>query len=255
MCNGPNNLNNFERGPTKDHSCEVWSNPNSSLGEDVIWRNCLRTHGWMDAWRTTDKMWSQKLTLSLCDMWAKNRKIYVKAYFGFGFLKNFCVVLFLAVGLNFFFGGEIMTASDEGNSVSTFSASWPISSTWSPSSLLPAFTFDFVSFFIVLIFWLLESVLEENISSASKRGEIMSSESLSITISGFLFFPFSFGDSTSTPLFLAAAAEDALPRWRDAWRISSPSFAPIGLRMKVKLVPFRGLSYLLTVREKKRNSF
>ena len=23
-----NHLNNFERGPTKDHSCEVWSNSN-----------------------------------------------------------------------------------------------------------------------------------------------------------------------------------------------------------------------------------
>ena len=28
MCNGPNHLNNFERGPIKDHSCEVWSKSN-----------------------------------------------------------------------------------------------------------------------------------------------------------------------------------------------------------------------------------
>ena len=61
-------LNNFERRPTKDHSCEVWLNSINGLG-DVVWRNRVkkpRTHD-----RTTDKMWSQKLTLSLRERWAK----------------------------------------------------------------------------------------------------------------------------------------------------------------------------------------
>ena len=33
-----NHLNNFERGPTKDHSCEVWSNSNQWFRR----RGCLK---------------------------------------------------------------------------------------------------------------------------------------------------------------------------------------------------------------------
>jgi len=32
-----NGVNNFDRGPPRDHSCEVWSNPISGLKEDVVW--------------------------------------------------------------------------------------------------------------------------------------------------------------------------------------------------------------------------
>ena len=39
-----NHLNNFERGPTKDHSCEVWSKSNQWFR-----RRCLKiVDGWTD---------------------------------------------------------------------------------------------------------------------------------------------------------------------------------------------------------------
>ena len=70
-----NHLHNFERGPTKDHSCEVWSKSNQWFR----WRCCLKklftdalTHQ-----RTMDKMWSQKLILSLGDRWPKKSKIQI----------------------------------------------------------------------------------------------------------------------------------------------------------------------------------
>ena len=44
--------------------------PPSGWGGDIVWRNCLQMDG-----GTTDNMWSQKLTLSLCDRCAKNRLV------------------------------------------------------------------------------------------------------------------------------------------------------------------------------------
>ena len=103
-------------------------NPISGLGGDVIWRNCLRTDGWRmhehqfltpqwqnkqtpiqtltsectwrmygrtNRWRTTDKMWSQKLTLSLHDRWAKKTKEKVNKH------KNICYFLYLNEFANF----------------------------------------------------------------------------------------------------------------------------------------------------------
>ena len=66
-----NHLNNFERGPTKNHSCEVWSKSNQWFRR----RCCLkivngRTDG-RTTRTTTDGEWSQKLTLSLQLRWAK----------------------------------------------------------------------------------------------------------------------------------------------------------------------------------------
>ena len=74
-----NHLNNFERGSTKDHSCEIWS-------KSYQWfrrRCCLKiVNGRRDGRTdrrttktTTDGEWSQYLTLSLWLRWAnKNLK-------------------------------------------------------------------------------------------------------------------------------------------------------------------------------------
>ena len=63
-----NHFNNFERGPTKDHSCEVWSKSNQWFRR----RCCLKiVNGRTDRrTTTTDGEWSQKLTLSLRLRWA-----------------------------------------------------------------------------------------------------------------------------------------------------------------------------------------
>ena len=52
------------QGTTKNHSCEVWSNPISGLGGDVVWRNCLR----MDA-HTTDNRLNVITKAHLVTMW------------------------------------------------------------------------------------------------------------------------------------------------------------------------------------------
>ena len=61
-----NGLNNFDRGPPRDHSCEVWSKSNEWFQRRCCLKKLLthaRTHG---RW-TTDNGPSQKLTLStLC---------------------------------------------------------------------------------------------------------------------------------------------------------------------------------------------
>ena len=67
-----NHLNNFERGATKDHSCEVWSKSNHWFRR----RCCLkivdgRTDRRTSTTTTTDGEWSQYLTLSLRLRWAK----------------------------------------------------------------------------------------------------------------------------------------------------------------------------------------
>ena len=68
-----NHLNNFERGPTKDHSCEVWSKSNQWFRR----RCCLKIVDGRTDIRTTTTMtdgeWSQKLTLSFQLRWVKNR--------------------------------------------------------------------------------------------------------------------------------------------------------------------------------------
>ena len=66
-----NHLNNFERGSTKDHSCEIWSKSNQWFRR----RCCLKiVNGRTDrrTTTTTDGEWSQYLTLSLRLRWAKN---------------------------------------------------------------------------------------------------------------------------------------------------------------------------------------
>ena len=63
-----NGLNNFDRGPPRDHSCEVWSKSNKRFQRRCCLRKLLtdgRTHGRTDGWRTTDIEGSQKLTWAL----------------------------------------------------------------------------------------------------------------------------------------------------------------------------------------------
>ena len=43
-----NHLNNFERGQPRIIPVKFRQNPNSGLGGDVVWRNCLRMHRWKD---------------------------------------------------------------------------------------------------------------------------------------------------------------------------------------------------------------
>ena len=76
-----NHLNNFERGSTKDHSCEIWSKSNQWFRR----RCCLKiVNGRTDRRTTTtaDGEWSQYLTLSLRLRWAKK-------YQSFFYLQSF----------------------------------------------------------------------------------------------------------------------------------------------------------------------
>ena len=76
-----NHLNNFERGSTKDHSCEIWSKSNQWFRR----RCCLKiVNGRTDGRRRrqrrrrrTDGEWSQYLTLSLRLRWAKKKLITI----------------------------------------------------------------------------------------------------------------------------------------------------------------------------------
>ena len=61
ICNG---LNNFDRGPPRDHSCEVWSKSNKRFQ-----RCCLKKL--LTDVRTTDIEGSQKLTEHFVLRWAK----------------------------------------------------------------------------------------------------------------------------------------------------------------------------------------
>ena len=69
-----NHLNIFERGSTKDHSCEIWSKSNQWFRR----RCCLKiVNGRTDrrtTTTTTDGEWSQYLTLSLRLRWANKRQ-------------------------------------------------------------------------------------------------------------------------------------------------------------------------------------
>jgi len=61
-----NGLNNFERGPPRDHSCEVWSKSNKWFQRRCCLKKLL-THGRTHGRWTTDNGLSQKFTLStLC---------------------------------------------------------------------------------------------------------------------------------------------------------------------------------------------
>jgi len=65
-----NSLNNFDRGPPRDHSCEVWSKSNKRFQ-----RRCCLKKLLTDAWthgRTPDIEGSQKLTEHFVLRWAKN---------------------------------------------------------------------------------------------------------------------------------------------------------------------------------------
>jgi len=64
-----NGLNNFDRGPHRDHSCEVWSKSNKRFQRRCCLKKLLtdgRTHGRMDGRRTTDAghWWITKAHLS-----------------------------------------------------------------------------------------------------------------------------------------------------------------------------------------------
>jgi len=66
-----NGLNNFDRGPPRDHSCEVWSKSNKQFQRRCCLKKLLtdgRTHGR----RTPDIEGSQKLTEHFVLRWAKN---------------------------------------------------------------------------------------------------------------------------------------------------------------------------------------
>jgi len=58
-------LNNYERGPPRDHSCEVWSKSNKRFQRRCCLKKLLtdaRTHGHTHGRRTPDIEGSQKLT-------------------------------------------------------------------------------------------------------------------------------------------------------------------------------------------------
>jgi len=69
-----NGLNNFDRGPPRDHSCLVWSKSNKWFQGRCCLKKLLM-HGRTDGRWTTDNGPSQKLTLStLCLGELKRRK-------------------------------------------------------------------------------------------------------------------------------------------------------------------------------------
>jgi len=65
-----NDLNNFDRGPPRNHSCEVWSKSNKRFQRCSLKKllTDARTHGR----RTPDIEGSQKLTEHFVLRWAKN---------------------------------------------------------------------------------------------------------------------------------------------------------------------------------------
>ena len=69
-----NRLNNFDRGPPRDHSCEVWSKSNKRFQRRCCLKKLLtdaRTHAYTDGRRTPDIEGSQKLTEHFVLRWAK----------------------------------------------------------------------------------------------------------------------------------------------------------------------------------------
>jgi len=74
-----NGLNNFDRGPPRDHSCEIWSTSNKRFQRRFCLKKLLthrRTHAHTDRRRTPDIEGSQKLTEHKHEhfvlRWAKN---------------------------------------------------------------------------------------------------------------------------------------------------------------------------------------
>jgi len=52
-----NGLNNFDRGPPRDHSCEVWSKSNKRFQRRCCWKKLL-THGRTDGQTMDDGQWA-----------------------------------------------------------------------------------------------------------------------------------------------------------------------------------------------------
>ena len=77
-----NDLNNFDRGPPRDHSCEVWSKSNKRFQRRCCLKKLLtdaRTDGRTDdGRRTPDIEGSQKLTEHFVLRWAKNRLLIIE---------------------------------------------------------------------------------------------------------------------------------------------------------------------------------
>jgi len=73
-----NGLYNFDRGPLRDHSCELWSKSNKQLQRRCCLKKLLtdgQTHARTDdGQRTPDIEGSQKLTEHFMLRWAKNAK-------------------------------------------------------------------------------------------------------------------------------------------------------------------------------------
>jgi len=86
-----NGFNNFDRGPPRDHSCEVWSKSNKRFQRRCCLKKLL-THARTDArtrgWRTPDIEWSQKLTEHFVLRWANNGKLNKRLWTSFCLLKS-----------------------------------------------------------------------------------------------------------------------------------------------------------------------
>ena len=69
-----NHLNNFGRGPPKDHLREIISKL-----EKGFRRSCKLSQMLTDG-RRTDEGWPQKLTLSLHDRWANKKNFFMNIH-------------------------------------------------------------------------------------------------------------------------------------------------------------------------------
>ena len=72
-----NGLNNFDRGPPRDHSCEVWSKSNNRFQRRCSLKKLLTDGRTDDGRRTPDIEGSQKLTEHFVLRWAKKVIIHL----------------------------------------------------------------------------------------------------------------------------------------------------------------------------------